>query len=300
MHGCLAPSEIPGVVPREASTFGGLAEDLIYADFRAQHPATGNQVFCDNHNPAGYLYFLAVNNPRFPQSLQEDYFRRVRGEGLMHVPDFMLHTPAERSFYEVKPDSASGRRDGMHKVGTLQAIYRTYHLPYIAGNRHAPRDHEVARMGSALRVTLRVQRIAPGLIVYRLCLDSETTLEIATLAALLAWIVRELNQQRGRRTFRPIDLEPALRQHPDLTALARTLGLTMAAAVVARAGWRHFWRAVVARFAVRGATAATLAAADGPLPIGDLFAAGLALWTIVDVIRLSDELWRDAERLAAS
>ena len=40
-----------------------------------------------------------------------------------------------------------------------------------------------------------------------------------------------------------------------------------------------------------------IAAADGPLPIGDLVAAGMALWTVVDIIRLNDELWRDAARI---
>jgi len=51
---------------------------------------------------------------------------------------------------------------------------------------------------------------------------------------------------------------------------------------------------VVKRFALRGALAATLAAVDGPLPVGDLIAVGLSIWTIVDIIRLSDQLWKDA------
>ena len=64
------------------------------------------------------------------------------------------------------------------------------------------------------------------------------------------------------------------------------------------ASLRNFWKAVVARFAVRGATAAGLAAADGPLPVGDLIALGLTLWTVIDIIRYSDQLWRDADRIA--
>lgn len=82
--------------------------------------------------------------------------------------------------------------------------------------------------------------------------------------------------------------------------MATTLGLVMAvgAGVAAAVTWRHFWRAVIVRFAVRGAAALGLAAVDGPLPVGDLIAAGLAVWTIVDIIRLSDELWRDASVIA--
>ena len=87
----------------------------------------------------------------------------------------------------------------------------------------------------------------------------------------------------------------------ELSDLAKVIGLAVAARVgvaSARAGWRHFWKAVVARFAVRGTVAVALASADGPLPVGDLVAAGLALWTVIDIIRYGPELWRDAERIA--
>jgi hypothetical protein len=164
-----------------------------------------------------------------------------------------------------------------------------------------PRDHRLASLGRALEATLRVQRIAPGLIVYKICLQSEGVLELATLAVILRYIIRELNKQRGERQVRPVDLEPVFQRHQQLQDVARTLGLTLAAGAVAAGaavGWRHFWKAVVARFAVRGAAAATLAVADGPLPIGDLVAVGLTIWTVVDIIRLSDELWRDAAVIA--
>jgi hypothetical protein len=139
--------------------------------------------------------------------------------------------------------------------------------------------------------------VAPGLIVYKLCLDSKEVLELATLAVLLRHIVREINKQKGSGRFGPVDLAPVFRQNQQLGDLARTLGLTLAAAGAA-VGWKHFWKAVAARFAVRGAAAATLTAADGPLPVGDLLAAGLAVWTVVDIIRLSDELWHDAAVIA--
>ena len=83
-----------------------------------------------------------------------------------------------------------------------------------------------------------------------------------------------------------------------LDDLARILGLGLVGAAAARVGWSHFWRAVARRFAVRGTTAAVLAAADGPLPVGDLVAAGLTLWTVIDILRLHDELWREAGRIA--
>lgn len=298
MQGCIAPSEIPGVTFQEASVFGSVAEDLIYADFVSHYAISGTELFRDANNPAAYLYFLAVNNPQFTQAFQEDYFRRLQGEQLMRVPDFLVHKPAEKAFYEVKPDSPTGISAGAEKVGILSAVYPYYHLPYVAGTQFSPRDHTVARLGTALRATLRVRRAGPGLLAYKLCLESDGLIELVTLAILLRYIVREMNKQRGRPRFRPVDLEPVFHQDQQLGDLARTLGLALAGAGAAAVGWKYFWKAVAARFAVRGGAAAALAVADGPLPVGDLLAAGLAIWTIIDIIRLSDELWRDAHALA--
>jgi hypothetical protein len=55
--------------------------------------------------------------------------------------------------------------------------------------------------------------------------------------------------------------------------------------------WRRFWQVVIQRFALRGAAAAGLSVADGPFPVGDLIALGIAIWTLWDLFRLWDELW---------
>jgi hypothetical protein len=303
MQGCIAPSEIPGVSAQDASAFGAVAEDLIYADFHSQYGGGGStELFRDANNPAAYLYFLAVNNPHFTQPQQERYYRELRVAGLgWKIPDFMVHKAAERAFYEVKPDSRAGLLAGMEKVGILSAAYTHFRLPYRPGRRFTPRDHTVANYGRVLRITLRVRRVVDGLILYRLCVNSEGVLEPVVLAALLRLVVNEINRQRGRGRFRPVDLEPVFQRQQNLEQLARLLGLGAAAgagALVVRATWRHFWKAVIRRFAVRGATAAALSVADGPLPFGELVSAGLAIWTVIDIIRLSDELWRDAEGIA--
>ena len=296
MKGCIAPSEIPGISSGEAGAFGAIAEELIYADFCTRYAAAFNEVFRDANNPAAYLFFLASKNPQFTQARQTDYYARLRAERLMRIPDSLVHTAGEKAFYEVKPDSASGISAGVEKVGVLRAVYPFYALPYLAGTSFEPRDHVVAQLGSAVQATLRVRRAAPGLLVYRLCLDSEGLIELGTLVVLLRHIVREMNRQRRGRTFRPVDLAPVFARNRQLGDLAQTLGLPLAAAT-GIVGWRYVWKAVAKRFAVRGTAAAALAAADGPLPVGDLVAAGLAIWTIVDVIRLSDELWREARMI---
>lgn len=297
MEGCLAPSEVPGISSSEASVFGSVAEELIYADFCTRYARVGTEVFQDANNAAAYLYFLAVNNPQFTQALQTDYYARLRAEGLMRVPDLMVHTAMEKAFYEIKPDSPSGLAAGIEKVGILNAVYPFYGLPYIAGTLYTPRDHNVANLGGMLRVTMKVRRANPGLLLYKLCVDANGVIELATLIILLRYIIRQMNAQKGSGRFRPVDLQPAFRNNQQLADLARTLGITLAVTATAAVGWRFFWKAVAKRFAVRGAAAVTLAAADGPLPIGDLVAAGMALWTVVDIIRLNDELWREAARI---
>ena len=73
----------------------------------------------------------------------------------------------------------------------------------------------------------------------------------------------------------------------------------VAVAVAGRALWRHFWRVVIQRFAIRGAIAAALSAADGPLPFGELISLGMALVTAIQIIDDWNEIWREADQVAA-
>ena len=66
----------------------------------------------------------------------------------------------------------------------------------------------------------------------------------------------------------------------------------------ARALWRHFGQAIIKRFALRGSIAAALAAVDGPFPVGDLIALGMAVWTAVEIALIANELWTEAEKIA--
>lgn len=119
MQGCFAPSEVPGVSAQDAATFGAVAEDLIYVDFHARYSGGPWELFRDANNPSSYLAFLAYNNPSFDKQQQLDCFRWLQEERWMRVPDFLVHRSAERSFYDVKPDSISGRSAGVEKVGPL-------------------------------------------------------------------------------------------------------------------------------------------------------------------------------------
>jgi hypothetical protein len=281
----------------ELSQFGNFAEDLISSDYRARRSFAAFDIYIDNNNPAPYLYFLARHNPHFDQAAQTRYYRQVYGAREYRRPDMLIHTFVERSFYEIKPDSTAGRAAGEAKIAILDSTYRQYGLPYRAGSGYSGTRILVASYGSLLRAHLETTLLRSGLIVYKLCLDSSRIIDAATIALILRYIIAQLLRQRNSGSFRPVDLEPAFAREGALANLAAALGIATVGVVGGRVAWRYFWKAVAQRFAVRGTAALALSAADGPLPVGELIAMGLAIWTIVDIVRLSDVLWADAERI---
>lgn len=73
----------------------------------------------------------------------------------------------------------------------------------------------------------------------------------------------------------------------------------VATVVAGRALWRHFWSAVAKRFAIRGAVAVGLAAADGPLPFGELLDIGIGVVTAIEILVMWNDLWYEADRIAS-
>lgn len=295
MKKCLAPSEIPGITSNDSSIFGRLAEDLIWADMCKKRAYGPNEVYVDDHNPSGYLYFLKRHNPslnltQFASQLAITRLGRKQ-------PDILIHTSTEQIFYEIKPDSASGKNDGVEKLGILSATYKYFKLPYTLGLSYTPSEIVLASFANQLTVTLHASLAGPGLILYRFCLECNAEIELLTLAIIAGYIIKKLNKLGRKKVFGLVDLRPLFASEGQLAVLARELRMVMSTGT-ASVGWKYFWKAVAKRFAVRGAAAAALAAADGPLPIGDIIAIGIGLWTIVDIIRLSSLLWQEAAVLA--
>ncbi|MEU1390950.1 MULTISPECIES: DUF4157 domain-containing protein [unclassified Nonomuraea] len=96
------------------------------------------------------------------------------------------------------------------------------------------------------------------------------------------------------------NLRQEARRRRLVIAGAAAAGVTAAVRVIAgKAVWRHFWAVVIKRFAVRAAAAAALALADGPLPFGELLDLGLAVVTVAQIAIEWNDLWRQADELAA-
>jgi hypothetical protein len=101
---------------------------------------------------------------------------------------------------------------------------------------------------------------------------------------------RQLQRERLQRDLRARDV---------LVPVGAAVA-TATAVIAGRALWRHFWKAVIARFALRAAIALGLSAADGPLPVGELISLGLAIVTIVQIGVEWNELWQRADQIAAN
>lgn len=119
------------------------------------------------------------------------------------------------------------------------------------------------------------------------------------LPGLLGYAVYTPPPRRVPQEERETERE-RLRQEARRRQLAVATVATAVAVVAGRALWKHFWRVVAERFAVRLGVAVVLAAADGPLPFGELLDAGLAVVTIAQIAIEWDELWRKADLLAAT
>jgi hypothetical protein len=85
---------------------------------------------------------------RHPQNVTEKQLRADnRIKDRLRQPDFLTYQGIRRrglvvqdrkrhEFYEMKPDSGSGEREGVEKIAFLYKTYRAYDLRYQAGETY--------------------------------------------------------------------------------------------------------------------------------------------------------------------
>jgi hypothetical protein len=198
VEGCLAPSEIPGVSDSRASSFGQIAEVAITFDYCAKTACAPFATdFLDNALAASYIAFLGAHNPHLTAT--DIATLAVLSQIELNRPDILTHKPGRQEFEEIKPNSRSGRRAGARKVGNLIGFYGIWSLPYVPGFTYVPtREIMLATAPGPIEVFLRVQRLAPGLVVYDICLrGDETALTIAVIIAILLLVIAII-LSRGR------------------------------------------------------------------------------------------------------
>ena len=208
--GCFAPSLVVDVAT--ASAFGTVAETMIEADYIALMGGTPfATVFLDNPlGPMSYVAFLAAHHPSLDITLLA---AQIGFSGGVLVPD-ILDTRGAQEFYDVKPDSVTGRAAGRAKLAAIDAFMTFNHLPYTRGAAYTPTPSLPIPLGGAALAaaitlllgptmvapllacglpiaTLAPKRAASGLLLYELCIEADIDcyLKVVALEMVIAIII---------------------------------------------------------------------------------------------------------------
>ena len=179
------------------SAFGSLVEPFIDQDYCQLNGPCGPDDFFDVVNGPGlYTAFLSTHNPAIDPAV-------VTATGLGRRPDIVSHrVGSQAEWYEIKPLSQSGLREGLSKGIELRATYAASGFPYLPGRLYKPsKEISLGRFtadgGEQLEVFLEVVRPVDALILYRLCLRGDYVQYfnrvrlIAGILAILAAIAAE-------------------------------------------------------------------------------------------------------------
>jgi hypothetical protein len=267
---CFAPAEIldttrtPGQ-PLPVSLIGKPAERSIERDYlnetRDSLPLEVLRLLKGIKSPqtdwfdqggllAPYIEAMRTNYPGVSQSDLEAYFRELaKTEDGFGIPDILtfngltgiialqLPVRGRHEYYEIKPGSENGERDGRTKLRVIPKPHRKFKMDYKPGTTY-PREvvkHVRPIMLSAfvhivkvlmrqygirtVRVYLRVTRAAPGLLLYKLCIDlaleGESKHRVALTKALAKTVYAAYVVVHNEERFRPKVIEELKKQIGD-------------------------------------------------------------------------------------
>jgi len=174
-----------------------IAERFIEQDYCDTFGCDPITTYFDNFNPTQYRDFLVAHNPSLGSGAKAVALAAASVTGIAR-PDIMCDDGVRKDYYEIKPLSPSGVTAGLRKLTAIQAFMAVLELPYVPGTTYSPsKDIPIMSglvLGEPLTVSLNVQRFAPGLVTYSLCLEGNLVEILAkvALAALLAWIAAQL------------------------------------------------------------------------------------------------------------
>jgi len=201
--------------------FGELAERLIEGDYVSKRPG---KIFVDHFfdNPiaASYIAFLAVHNPhiRRPATLaQLALLTNLPGGGIVR-PDIVTDQVGVKEYYEIKPDSAAGLAAGRAKMMAIDAFMGTFRLVYPRGGGYAPASSIPLGSGTIPTVggpvpftaTLEASRLSPGLIQWRVCVETDFLLIGVTALVIIAIIILVIITKRLPGRLPPIPIPRGL------------------------------------------------------------------------------------------
>ncbi len=197
---CFQPMALGG--PLQAPAWGLLAHAFLSSDYEAKMGVRRNVDAYLDDSFAGpidprYAAFLIKMNPGMPTWKQV-----LLATTTMRRPDVVLHDGAgRREFEEFKPNSIPGVIAGLAKVAEIEAIMSLLSLPYVPGHTYVP-SATIPIIGTSVagipvNFSLSAKRLAPGLVVYEFCIETDW-LKVTLAAAVLAVIAAILILTRGR------------------------------------------------------------------------------------------------------
>jgi hypothetical protein len=189
--------------PGFASALGVIAHIMIEADAeKSLNVERGYQLFVDDQfagkvNPK-YVKFLLMKNPNLSPAKQN-----IIRQGGYARPDFLLHDGQKLEFDEIKPNSITGRKDGLIQIKKISAWMNSLGLPYLPGSTYAPHGKIYIpiltfKLASfPIEVVLEVERTQAGLILYKYCIRADWSklvkgAVVAAIIALLAFIIARI------------------------------------------------------------------------------------------------------------
>src|SRR5262249_24785276 len=98
------------------------------------------------------------------------------------VPDLVTHAFGRREFYEIKPNSTSGRKQGRAKIRWLEHFFARAGLPYRTGKLYdVDKTFTIERFSSGPiehEVSIHVFLKEEALILYEVCTDVKIKTEV--------------------------------------------------------------------------------------------------------------------------
>jgi Domain of unknown function (DUF4157) len=180
----------------QAAAFGIIAEKLIENDYVGKMgviphaTVTFDNAFAGPIDPE-YAAFIVAHNPGLP-SWAVVFLAAVS----VRRPDILADSGPLKEYDEIKPNSLPSIADGWAKMVEIPAYMTRLGLPYRRGSAFTPTASipfyaTMLPGGIPFRLSLNVWRLAPGLILYELCIETDwAKLALAAVvAALIAAII---------------------------------------------------------------------------------------------------------------
>jgi hypothetical protein len=176
----------------QAAAFGFIAEKFIEADYMSKMgvapPATAyfDSALAGPIDPA-MVRFIILHNPGL--ATWKQVFLAITP---VRRPDILADNGTLQEYEEIKTDSIFGITEGFAKLLEIRAWTGALSLPYVRGSAYSPTARiplfsSTLPTGIPFNLSLAVRRESNGLIVYKLCI--ETDFLKLTLAALIAALI---------------------------------------------------------------------------------------------------------------